>query len=411
MSIITVTSILISFCAFFSYINYRLFKLPTTIGVMVMAIILSTIILCLPIMGIDLRPQARHILNGIDFSEALLHGMLSFLLFAGALHINITDLLEQKYIISIMAFLGTLFSTAMVGVVAYYLFPMIGFNIPFIYALIFGSLISPTDPVAVMAILKKAGVPATLEIKVVGESLFNDGIAVVVFVALLGIASKGHVMFSHISMLFVEEAFGGILLGLILGYITFLMLRSVDNYQVEILLTLSLVMGGYELARVLHTSGPITMVIAGLIIGNSGRRLAMSEKTRENLDNFWELVDEFLNAVLFLLIGFEILVIPFNPNALKVGLIMIPSLLIIRFFSVSLPILALKHTRSFSKGAIKILTWGGLRGGISVALVLSLPSGKIRDFLLVVTYLIVLFSIIVQGLTIEKLVRLVDKNG
>lgn len=405
MSIITITSILVTFCALFSYINYRFIKLPTTIGIMVMALVLSTIIMLLPMLGINILPTVHNIMDSIDFSETLLHGMLSFLLFAGALHVNWETLKSQKYIISSMALFGTVLSTILVGFAVYKIFPMLGFDIPLIYALVFGALISPTDPIAVMAILKKAGAPKTMEIKVVGESLFNDGIAVVIFLTLLGIANHGATTASHVALLFAEEAIGGAVLGLILGYITFLMLRSVDNYQVEILLTLAMVMGGYELATVLHTSGPIAMVVAGLIVGNVGRDRAMSDHTKQNLDNFWELIDEFLNAILFLLLGFSLLIIEFNQTALHAGLIMIPILLMIRYFSVLLPVTVLKKFRRFSPGAVNILTWGGLRGGISVALVLSLPLGEMRDFLLLVTYCIVMFSIIVQGLSIGKLVK------
>lgn len=410
MSVITIVSILVTFCALFAYLNYMFIKLPTTIGVMSFALVFSAVLLMTPLLHIDLLPTAQKVVGSIDFSEALLHGMLSFLLFAGALHVDMKALKPQKYIVSILAIFGTLFSTALVGFLAFKLFPMLGFNISFVEALLFGALISPTDPIAVMAILKKAGVPESLEIKVVGESLFNDGVAVVVFTAIFGILTHGDTSASEIGILFIEEAIGGAALGLILGYLTFLMLRSVDNYQVEILLTLGLVMGGYELATYLHMSGPIAMVVAGLLVGNIGRSLAMSDHTKENLDNFWELIDEFLNAILFMLIGFELLVIPFNMQALTAGLILIPSLLFIRYLSVSLPISISKRFRSFSPGAINILTWGGLRGGISVALVLSLPQGELRDFLLLVTYCIVMFSILVQGLTIGRMAQHYQKK-
>lgn len=410
MSIITITSILVTICALFSFINYKYIKLPTTIGIMVMALVTSTFMMLMPHLGFDILPSVHNILSEIDFSETLLHGMLSFLLFAGALHVNLEDLKAQKYLISFMAFFGTILSTILVGMIAFYGFPIMGFDIPLIYALVFGALISPTDPIAVMAILKKAGVPKSLETKVVGESLFNDGVAVVLFLVLLGIAVKGETTAMEVSILFVKEAFGGALLGGVLGYITFLMLRSVDNYQVEIFLTLALVMGGYELATFLHTSGPIAMVVAGLLVGNIGRDLAMSEHTKENLDNFWELVDEFLNALLFLLIGFELLIIPFNNHALYIGLLMIPVLLCIRYLSALIPVTILKRYRTFSNGAVNILTWGGLRGGISVALALSLPDGEIRDVILLITYCIVMFSIIVQGLSIGKLVKYYNSN-
>ncbi|MCB9990441.1 MAG: sodium:proton antiporter [Rhodospirillales bacterium] len=411
MSIITITSILVTCCAIFSYINYRYIKLPTTIGIMVMALITSTVIILLPAMGVDILPTARTLMEHIDFSETLLHGMLSFLLFAGALHVKWDTLKQQKYIVGFMALIGTVISTFAVGYIAYYAFPIFGIDIPFIHALLFGALISPTDPIAVMAILRRAGVGSTLETKVVGESLLNDGVAVVVFMTILSIANTGHAEASHVALLFAEEALGGAVLGGILGYIAFLMLRSVDNYQVEIFLTLALVMGGYELAHVLHTSGPIAMVVAGLIVGNIGRALAMSDHTKENLDNFWELVDEFLNAVLFMLIGLELLLLPFDVHAFQAGLFMIPALLLVRYLSVLGPVTVARRFRTFSPGAINILTWGGLRGGISVALVLSLPTGELRDILLLVTYCIVMFSIIVQGLTIGKLATRYNKQG
>ena len=410
MSIITITSILVTCCAIFSYVNYRYIKLPTTIGIMVMALLSSAIIIMLPSMGVDILPVARDLMKNINFSETLLHGMLSFLLFAGALHVKWDTLKKQKYIVGFMALCGTVFSTFLVGLLVYHAFPLFGLEIEFIHALLFGALISPTDPIAVMAILRKAGVGESLETKVVGESLLNDGVAVVVFLTVLSVANTGHAEFSHIALLFAEEAIGGVVLGGVLGYIAFLMLRSVDNYQVEIFLTLALVMGGYELAHYLHTSGPIAMVVAGLIVGNVGRALAMSDHTKENLDNFWELVDEFLNAVLFMLIGLELLILPFDQNAFHAGLFMIPALLAIRYISVALPVSVGKKFRSFSPGAINILTWGGLRGGISVALVLSLPSSETRDILLLVTYCIVMFSIIVQGLTINKVAQRYNKE-
>ncbi len=411
MSVITIISILISLCAIFAYVNLRFLKLPHTIGIMIIALVISLILLMLQLAGFEMATYAREFLGNIDFTETLLHGMLNFLLFAGAMHVNLADLKGQKWIISLLAGFGTLFSTLMVGIVVYYLSPLVGFNIPFIYALLFGSLIAPTDPVAVMAILKKAGCPKSLETKVVGESLFNDGIAVVVFLAILGAMIDGNATVEHVSGLFIKEALGGAVLGLILGGIAFFMLRSVDNYQVEIFVTLGLVMGGYEIALLLHTSGPIAMVVAGLVIGNHGRKHAMSDRTRHNLDNFWELCDEFLNAVLFLLIGAEILLLDFSQPAVLMGLIMIPLLLVIRLASVALPISLLRQVRSFSPYVVTILTWGGLRGGISVALALSMPEGAEHDFLLIVTYMIVVFSIIVQGLTIGKLVAYSNRQG
>jgi len=409
LNIITLASILVSACAFFSYINYKFIKLPTTIGIMAMSLAFSTILLLLPAFGVPVLDEAQDVVANIDFSEALLHGMLSFLLFAGALHVNLAELKKQKYIVSILAFFGTLFSTAVIGGIFYLVCGAIGINMPFWFVVLFGALISPTDPIAVMAILKKAGVPKSLEVKVVGESLLNDGIAVVLFIALLEIATSGGSTFEDVSALFIREAVGGAVLGFILGYLVFLMLKSVDNYQVEIFLTLGLVMGGYELATFLHTSGPIAMVVSGILVGNVGRASAMSDKTLQNLDNFWELIDEFLNAILFFLIGVELIIIPFDVTAFQAGLIMIPLILAVRFISIVVPVSIAKRFRTFSPGAIQILTWGGLRGGISVALVLSLPSGEVRDVLLLVTYCIVMFSILVQGLSIGRLARRYQK--
>lgn len=407
MNIITVASLLITLCALFSYFNYRFVKLPTTIGVMIIALVLSLLASMLPYVGFpQIVEYGREFIGEINFTETLMHGMLSFLLFAGAMQVRLENLDEQKMIIAIMALFSTVLSTVLVAAVAYSLFPLLGFELPFIYALIFGALISPTDPVAVMAILRKAGVAKSLETKVVGESLFNDGVAVVLFVTLLGIAVDGSTGAVQVIGLFFREVLGGAILGLTAGYLTFLMLRDVDNYQLEILLTLGLVMGSYELAIQLHLSGPIAIVIAGLIIGNVGRERAMSKSTREHLSNFWELIDELLNVVLFLLIGLEVLVLSLSISVLQAGIIMIPLLLIVRLICVSLPILTLKlFGIEFSSNAIAVLTWGGLRGGISVALVLSLPAGEIRQYLLVVTYCIVLFSIVVQGLTIGRVAR------
>ncbi|MCH2546773.1 MAG: sodium:proton antiporter [Alphaproteobacteria bacterium] len=405
MDTTAIASILISLCAVFGYINLRFIKLPTAIGIMMLALVLSLVILLLPFIGIDITEQVESFMRSIDFPQTLLEGMLSFLLFAGALHVKLDNLREQKWVVALLAGFGTVFCASCVAGLVYFLFPFFGMDIPFIYAMLFGALIAPTDPVAVMAILKKAGVEKSLETKVVGESLFNDGIAVVIFIVLLHILDGEDPSFGGVSLLFLEEAGGGALLGLVLGYITYRLLATIDNYQVEILLTLALVMGGYELASLIHVSGPIMVVVAGLLIGNQGRSLAMSDHTRENLDNFWELCDEFLNAVLFLLIGLEIFILGNDLEAYEAGILMIPLLLIIRLVSIWLPISALKLRRSFSKGTIRILTWGGLRGGISVALALSLPESPERDFILVVTYCIVVFSIIVQGLTIGKVVE------
>ncbi len=406
MGILDTAAALITLAALFSYVNHRFIRLPTTIGLMLIALVMSLAIIALGKLGVHFDAQAEAVLNTIDFNETLMQGMLSFLLFAGALHVNLNDLARQKWIIGTLATVGVLTSTFIVGLACYWLFGALGFEIPLIYCLLFGALISPTDPIAVLSILKTAGASKSLETKIAGESLFNDGVAVVVFLVLLGIAAGGHeVSAGGVLFLFVQEAIGGAIFGFVAGYLTFLMLRGVNNYQVEVLLTLALVMGGYALATALHLSGPIAIVVAGLLIGNHGRRLAMSEKTREHLDTFWELVDEILNAVLFVLIGLEVLVLTFQVEYLWASLVVIPLVLLARFIAVAIPVNVLSLRREFSPNVIKILTWGGLRGGISVALALSLPPGATRETLLAITYVVVVFSILVQGLTIGRLVR------
>lgn len=348
-------------------------------------------------------------LEGVDFDEALLNGMLGALLFAGALHIDINDLRDNRWVISLLATAGVVVSTVLVGAGAWFVFGGMELDVPVVYCLLFGALISPTDPIAVGAILRKAGVPKSLLVKITGESLFNDGVGVVLFLLILGTAGAGHggehVGVAQVLNLLVLEVLGGFLFGGLLGWLVYRMLRAVDAYQVEILLTLALVTGGYAFAQRLHVSGPLAMVVAGLLIGNRGRALAMSEKTVAHLDSFWELADEFLNAVLFVMIGIEILLLEFPPGVLGAGLLSIPLVLLARWVSVGVPVQVLKRIRTFSPHAVKILTWSGLRGGISVALALSLPPGPIRDILLTVTYVVVTFSIVVQGLTVGPVAR------
>ena len=411
MSIINTIAILISLAAIFSYINYRFLKVPQTIGLLAIALLMSLGIVVLGKMGFPIEDQAKVFLKSIDFNETLMQGMLSALLFAGALHVHLEELIKQKWVVAILASVGVMTSTFLVGYVSYFIFGWFGLDIPFIYCLLFGSLISPTDPIAVLGILKTVGAPKSLETKIAGESLFNDGVAVVVFLVLLGIAGVGghgeqaEVSATSIATLFLTEAVGGAVFGLMIGYIAYRMLASIDNYQVEILITLALVFGGHALAAALHLSGPIAIVVAGLLIGNRGRKLAMSDKTREHLDNFWELIDEILNAVLFVLIGLEVLILTFLPQYIWAGLVMIPTVLAIRFVSVGIPVSLLRLRQSFTPKIVRILTWGGLRGGISIALVLTLPEGPNREALLMITYVIVVFSILVQGMTVGKLVK------
>jgi monovalent cation:H+ antiporter, CPA1 family len=412
MPLIHTLTILICLAALFSYVNHRWLKLPITIGLMAVALVFSLALLALGKLGFGIEATAQRFIGAIDFNEALMHGMLGFLLFAGALHVKLDELLDLKWVIATLAVVGTILSTLITGGLSYLLFDFVGLPLPFLYCLLFGALISPTDPIAVMGVLRQARLPKALEMKIVGESLFNDGVGVVIFLVVLNLLPKDSVQVADVLTLFAEEALGGAALGLALGYVAYRMLGSVDNYQVEILITLALVMGSFGLADWLHTSGPIAVVVAGLLIGNQGRQWAMSAKTREHLDNFWELLDELLNAVLFVLIGLEVLVLSLQRPYLLAGLAAIPLVLFSRWVSVLVQVKSFSLVREFTKRTITILTWGGLRGGISVALALSLPPGTGRDAVVTITYMVVVFSILVQGLTLNRLlVTGVDKDN
>jgi Na+:H+ antiporter len=406
MSLFDIIAMLLTLAAAFSYLNYRYLRLPATIGLMLITLVASTALLALAKLGLaaGVERHARDLMQRIDFSETLLHGMLGFLLFAGALFVNLGDLWQEKRAVTLLATVGVFISTVLVGLSSAALFGWLGLDVPLIYCLLFGALISPTDPIAVLGILRRAGVARDLETKITGESLFNDGVGVVVFIALLEVAKSGHgpAVWEPV-LLFLEETVGGALLGAGAGYLAYRLLKQVDQYQVEVLITLALVTGGYALADALHLSGPIAMVVAGLLIGNHGRAFAMSDTTREHLDTFWELVDEILNAVLFVLIGLEVLLVSFAGAYVVAGLLCIPLVLGARFVSVGLPVGLLRLRRQFSPNAVKVMTWGGLRGGISVAMALSLPAGAERDVLLTATYAVVVFSILVQGLTVGRL--------
>ncbi|HTY21187.1 MAG TPA: sodium:proton antiporter [Geobacteraceae bacterium] len=405
MGLFEISAILIVLSAVFSFVNYHTLRLPTTIGVMVIALAVSLALITLDRMGVGIGQQhAKALVSDIDFNEALLHGMLCFLLFAGALQINLAELASQKWDVLSLSTAGVAVSTFIVGGLTWLILSTMGLPHQLLYCLIFGALISPTDPVAVLGVIKTSGVPKSLETKIAGESLFNDGVGVVVFMILFSLA-KGGESFSvaKVASLFFQEALGGIVFGIALGYATFQLLKRVDDYQVEILLTLAAVMGGSVLADSLGTSGPLAVVVTGLIIGSHGRAFAMSEKTREHLNLFWKLVDEILNSVLFLLIGLEVLSMSFTADYVKAGLLVIPIVLVARWLSVAGIISLLKLRRSFTRGAIRIITWAGLRGGLSVAMALSLPSGPYRENILVMTYIIVVFSIVIQGLTLGKI--------
>ncbi|MGE9268034.1 MAG: cation:proton antiporter [Verrucomicrobiales bacterium] len=420
MSLLDISAILLTLAAIFGYLNHRLLKLPNSIGIMLIGLLVSLGMILLGQKFEGFTAIATRFVSQIDFNETLMKGMLSYLLFAGALHVNLSDLKMQRRLVAILATAGVLLSTCLIGFISYYVFQWCGLDIPLPWCFVFGSLISPTDPVAVLGILRKAGVPKSLETKITGESLFNDGVGVVIYLVLLSYAigsgsGQAELDLAEVGTFFLQEAGGGILLGAIAGGLCFYLLRSIDNYQVELLITLALVTGGYSLASYWHLSGPLAMVVAGLMIGNHGRRLAMSDVTRQHVDLFWELIDEVLNALLFLLIGLEIFIIAWTDESLMAGGILIIVTLLCRFTAISIPVAVLQKFRSFTPGVTCILTWGGLRGGISVALALAIPRegvpDGVRDGILVATYVIVIFSIAVQGLTLRPLVSRILAKG
>lgn len=410
LSVLDISAIFLSLTALLAYINKRFIGLPTTIGVMVISLVLSIIAIFLGFLGFDeLFDYEVSLLDQLDFTEVLLDGMLSMLLFAGALHINISDLRRYKLPIGILAFLGTLVSAFIIAAATYVVLPFLGFELSFIWCLLFGALISPTDPIAVMGILSSAGAPKSLETVIAGESLFNDGIGVVIFVLLLGILASGDIPTAeHIGHSLAVEAGGGLLFGFVLGLIMYYLIKSINSYQEEVLLTLAAVLGGYSLASYWNLSGPLAMVMMGLMLGNQGRTYAMSDQSRHYVDLFWELVDEILNAILFVLIGLEVVVIAYSGNLFIAAILAIIIALAARFIVVGMTTKTFRKQLDLPKGAWKVLTWGGLRGGISVALVLQLPLGTERDVLLALTYAIVIFSILVQGLTIGKVAKAIE---
>jgi CPA1 family monovalent cation:H+ antiporter len=405
---LNIAAIFLVVTALLAYLNHRFIGMPTTIGVMAAALVLSLALVGLDAVGVahEVRVYGASLLRSIDFSDVLMQGMLSLLLFAGALHVDLSELKAYRWPVGALAVLSTLLSTVAVGYGMWFALPLVGLDLPLMYCLLFGALISPTDPIAVMGILKSAGAPKELELVIAGESLFNDGVGVVIFSLLLGMLASGITpTLGHGLELLLHEAGGGLLFGGALGYVTFRLLKSIDNYQVEVLLTLAAVTGGYALANQLHVSGPLAMVVAGLMIGNHGRALAMSDTTRRYLDMFWELIDEILNATLFVLIGMEILLVAFSFNDLVAVMVAVAVTLTARLLTVGLPVRLLPRAFKLPSGSWKVLTWGGLRGGISVALALSLPDGPERNTVVALTYGVVVFSILVQGLSIGKVIR------
>ena len=418
MSIFEIGAFLIGLSAIFGYINHKVLRLPHTIGLVVIALAASLVIILLEFLSpaTQILEIVTGVLQQIDFHETVMRGMLSFLLFAGAMHVDFSAFKSRSGAIALMATLGILLSTFLIGWVMWLSLNAFGIETPFIWALVFGALISPTDPVAVLGLFKSVKVPETLEAKMAGEALFNDGIGVVVFTVVVAIAvgdggHGGDMGAMDVAGLFFNEAIGGAILGLVAGYIGYRAMYHIDEHNLEVLITLAVVMVTYAVALRLHMSGPIAMVVAGLVIGNKGMKFAVSENTRDYVRKFWSLIDEILNSVLFLLIGLEVLIIAKRIDHLQVALLAIPVTLAARWISVYIPISVLSRWKSFTKGAIPILTWGGLRGGIAVALALSLPGNEYKPTILTITYAVVLFSIIVQGLTIKLLVERVVSHG
>jgi CPA1 family monovalent cation:H+ antiporter len=406
MDALSAAAAVITLAALFSWINHRYIRQPASIALLVFSLALSLGLVALGKLGLDPHRHAQGALASIELDRALLDSMLSFLLFAGALHVDLRELERRKWPIAFLASAGVVISAALAGGAIWGIFRALGHPLPFLYCLLFGALISPTDPIAVLEILKSAGAEKSLQMKMAGEALLNDGFGVVLFVLFLGIIAGGEqASFGSVLLLFAREVIGGGLFGLAIGYGAYRMLASIDNYKVEILLTLALVMGGYAAALALHLSGPIAIVVAGILIGNLGRKYAMSANSRARLDEFWELVDEILVAALFVMVGLELLRLEFNASYAWAAALAIPACLAARLGSIALARLVPALRGDFPPYVIGILTWGGLRGGISVALALSLPAGRYRDAIITVTYVVVLFSILVQGLTLPRLLR------
>jgi CPA1 family monovalent cation:H+ antiporter len=415
MSYYLIITGLVFLAAIFGYINVRFFKLPTTIGLMVVTIFYTLGVWGLSYFDDTLLKAEAEFIHQIDFETVLMDYMLSFLLFAGALHTNFKELKKLRWPIIAFATLGVVSSTFLIGTATFYLLQLLGMEVNYTYCLLFGAVISPTDPIAVLGILKKAKAPKKLELKIVGESLFNDGIGVVLFLTLYKIASSTGSTIDPVDILklFGQEVIGGILLGLFIGWVTYRLLKSINDFSTEVIITLAAVMVGTVIAGELHLSAPLAMVMAGLLVGDDRvRNASMSETTELYVDKFWELIDILLNAILFVLLGMEMLVLTYEINYILAGLITIPIVLLCRYTSLWLPVKMFEKKLDFVPHTTAIMAWGGLRGGISIALALSLSEEMNREMFLVMTYIVVVFSILVQGLTIEKVIkRLLPGNG
>ena len=409
-----VFGILISLTAVSSYINYRFTKLPKSIGITLITLTLSLLVAVGGRLGWDVDDFALNLLNGIGFNETFLHGMLSFLLFANSLHVNVIELAKYKSVVALLATVSVVISTLLVGFAMYGLTKLLGINLPFYYCFVFGALISPTDPIAVMGILRTLNAPKSLEVKIAGEALFNDGMGIVLFFVALGIATGAHESLSakDISLYFIRQGIGGLLLGCVMGWLAAKLLKNIDDYEVAIIITLAIVTGGYTLAHsVADVSGPICMVVTGIVIGGYLKDGDMTKSTMDKLDSFWELLDEVLNAILFVLIGLEFLRISFSLDTTLAAMGAIVIVIVARWISIVIPVLSLSRFRKFDFNVLMIMTWGGLRGGISIALALSIRAPQQYDFIVAITYAVVLFSMMVQGVTIAPLIRKVKRDA
>ena len=411
LSIFQIVAALLTLTAVFAWVNHRLLKLPSNVGLLLMGLAASLVLIGFELLlpNVAIFEDLHSFVETLNFSSALLNGMLAFLLFAGALQIDLSVLRDRAWTVGVMATLGVVISTIVIAIAFWAAARLLTFPMPFAWALVFGALISPTDPIAVLGVLKQAGVAKTLEMDMAGESLFNDGVGVVLFTILLAAATavggKGGIDLIALARLFFVEALGGATLGLATGYLAYQAMRAIDEYSIEVLISLALVTATYAVASQLHVSGPIAVVVAGVLIGNRGAAFAMSETTQRYLFGFWNLIDEILNSVLFLLIGLEVLVLQFDSSLVPLALISVPIVLLARFIAVAVPVVLLSVRQRFVKGTILILTWGGVRGGISVALALSIPAVTERPLLLTATYAVVLFTIIVQGLSLPAVVK------
>jgi CPA1 family monovalent cation:H+ antiporter len=406
MGLFEIATLVIVLTAAFSYLNGRYVRLPTTIGVMVISLAVSLGFLAVGEIWPGFRAQATEIVSHIDFNRTLLHGMLAFLLFAGSQHVELDELRRELMPVTLLAVVGTIGSMLIIAALAWLAMRGGGFNLPFAWCLLFGALVSPTDPVAVIGVMRKLHAPIAMETQIAGESLFNDGVGIVLFSVLLDIIGGGSApSLAHVAGMVVQQSLGGIVIGALSGLLVNFMLAGVDDYKVELLLSIALAMGSYVLANVLNFSGPISVVVAGLLIGNQGRLSAMSEASRQNFDTFWELLDEILNAILFVLIGLEVLAMPRGSTYLMAAMLCVPVALIARAASVAGTVSVLRLWRPMRRGTIRVLTWGGLRGGLSMAMALAIPPGKYREPILLATYAIVLFSILAQGLTVQQLIE------